>query len=188
MKHIIIIIITIILYGFLILTCFILSLVLNTNAHIEIHPVVGCCFFLFFFFFDAWHLELEKQFFILPQTHMHKHTDGVLGEWQFYGYHIQTHARTLTHTHTHAHMHLLAHRQGGQRDVPVQSVSAECLNMIATHPKAEHTHAFLALHFKRVPMCTGLRRAVSKAQPTLLLNSVTAFCLAVRGSVEKAHF
>lgn len=50
-------------------------------------------------------------------------------------------SHTLLERLQHARVHLLARGQGGQRDVPVQSVSASCLRMIATHPKAEHTRA-----------------------------------------------
>lgn len=141
------------MYSFLF--CFILSLVLNTNSHIEIvHPVVGCCFFFLMHDILNWRCISSP-----TQTHMHKHTDDDDDD-ENDSFMIITH----THTRTHEDTHPLAHRQGSQRDAPVQSLSARCLNMIATYIRRQNTHTRTykraCTHtphstFQTAPLCTG---------------------------------
>lgn len=111
-------------------------------------PVVGCCI-------------SDVTFSAGDLPHERIHTDDVAVEWQFYDHH------TCAQTHislNQACAHLLSHRQGGQRDAPVQSVSTRCLNMIATHPKAYGTHCSRSA-FQTAPVYTGpYRCTVSKTQ------------------------
>lgn len=113
---------------------------------------------------------------------MPKHTDGVAVEWQ-----RDYPTRTRTDTHTHAYTLLGSQTrwpEGCSCPITVRQVSEYDSN-----PSEGRTHTRSSLCILSSPPCAlGSRHTVSKAQSFLLLNSAAAFCLPVRGSVEKTRF
>lgn len=97
--------------------------------------MVGYCF-------DAWHLELEMHFLTLTDKWKKKKKNT---RW------LKNDDWWLTHICT---------LPRWPEAASVQSVSTRCLNMIASHPKAGHTHIAHSA-FQTAPCVMGPRHTVS---------------------------
>lgn len=117
----------------------------------------------------------------LAQTHVHKHTDDVAVEWQFYDDH------TRAHTFAHA---CTCPPLGPQTRWPEGCscpISVHQVSEYDSNPSEGRTHTFRSRSaFQTAPLCTGpsAHSLLSAVYPPVK----QCCCLPIRGSVEKTHF